>query len=361
MRYKILLSLFFLLVNLITFSQKKPTDLYSFKIKKIKEGIYMAYRLEPLRKFVEGNVTIIINDKDVVLVDAGGSTTSAKNIIAEVRKLTKNPIRYVINTHTHADHTLGNAEYMRSFPGVEIISHSYTKKDIVENQPAYIESFSKNFDALRNEEHELIKQVTSEAKPGYQKVVAYLARYADQDIYVRRDEYAKLKATPATLICDEKMVLHRGTRIIEVMHLGAGDTPGDLVVYLPEDKIVCSGDMVVHPVPYGFSRWSLEWIESLKKLSALDFDQLVPGHGELQTGKMYVSDVLELLQSTHKQVRAGIEKGITKEALQNEIDVSFFTKKYLHEDPVALFRFTKWFLNPAIENAYKIYTSTEGK
>lgn len=355
MKHKIFFGLVLVLINCQAFSQERTSDLYSFKIKKINEGVYMAYRTEPLRKFVEGNVTIIINEKDVILVDGGGSSTSAKNIIAEVKKLTRNPIRYVINTHPHADHTLGNGEYIKSIPGVEIISHSYTQKNVRDNQPAYIESFSKNFEELRSEEHQLITEVSNEAKPGYDKIVAYLARYADKDIYVRRDEYAKLKATPATLLCDQKMVLQRGTRTIEILRIGSGDTPGDLVVYLPQDKVICSGDMVVHPFPYGFSRWSVEWMETLKKLSELDFDYLVPGHGELQNGKSYVADVLELLQSTHQQVKKGVEKGVSIETLQDEIDLSFFSKKYLQNDPVALYRFRRWFSNPAIENAYKVY------
>ena len=365
---KLFLSLFvtltaciFLSLEIPVIAQAQSPDLYSFKIKKIKDNIYLAYRPEPLRKFVEENVTIIINEKDVILVDGGGSSTSAKNIIAEVRKLTPNPIRYVINTHFHSDHTLGNEEYVRSIPGVEIISHSLTRRNLIGEESEYAESIVKDFDALRKSEQELIKEVTAEAKPGYEKVVAYLARYSEKDIFTRRDEYAKIKVVPATLICDQKMVLHRGSRTIEILSIGPGDTPGDLIVYLPEDKVVCSGDMVVHPVPYGFSKNPLAWMETLKKLSELEFDYLVPGHGELQGGKTYVSDVLGLLHSVHATVKTGIEKGTTKESLKKEIDLTAFTKKYLNNDPVAIFRFERWFSNPAIENAYKIYSPNSVK
>ncbi len=356
MKYKFILVAGLLLITSFNSFAQKKSDLYAFKIKKIKEGIYLAYRPEPLRKFVESNVTIIINEKDVILVDGGGSGTSAKNIIAEVKKLTKNPIRYVINTHTHMDHTLGNQEYVRSFPGVEIISHSFTRKETIEKTPVAVERYYKNFDELRNGELELIKEITQEAKPGYEKVLAYLARYADEDIFVRREEYKTIKVTPATLICDQKMIFNRGARTIEIMFIGHGDTAGDLVVYLPEDKLICSGDMVTHPVPYGFSKNPLAWIETLKKLSGFDFEYLIPGHGEVRS-KAYVSDLIEMLQSVHAQVKTGIEKGVTKEVLQKEIDLSFFVKKYLNaEDPVMIFRFQRWFSNPAIEEAYKIYS-----
>ncbi len=362
MNYKFLVTLLIVLTLVIkTSGQSKSSDLYDFKIKKIKDGIYLAYRPDPLRKFVESNVTIIINEKDVVLVDAGGSVTSAKNIIAEVKKLTKNQIRYVINTHPHKDHTLGNQEYIRAIPGVEIISHSFTKDDLLKEGAADLESFRKNFDEFRKSEQELIDEVKREAKPGYEKVVAYLSQYTDKDIFVRRDEYANIKVTPATLTCDQKMVLDRGARTIEIMFIGHGDTAGDLVVYMPEDKLICSGDMVTDPVPYGFSQKPLEWIETLKKLSDYEFDYLVPGHGEIRN-KEYVSDLIKMLQSVHNQVQTGIKKGITKEILQKEIDLAFFVKKYLNEDdPVVMFRFQKWFSNPAIQEAYKIYNLKNGK
>lgn len=356
MKYKYFLVGLLLLIETSTTAQEKTSDLYSFRVTRIKDNIYMAYRPEPLRKFVEGNVTIIINEKDVILVDGGGSSTSAKNIIAEVKKLTPNPIRYVINTHFHSDHTLGNEEYVRSIPGVEIISHSLTRKALIESESDYIQSITKNFAELRISEQELINEVTAEAKPGYEKVVAYLARYSEKDIFTRRDEYAKLKVAPATLICDQKIVLNRGSRTIEILSIGHGDTPGDLIVYLPQDRVVCSGDMVVHPVPYGFSKNPLAWMETLKKLSELEFDYLVPGHGELQSGKTYVSDVLGLLNSVHVRVKTGIGKGTTMESLKKEIDLTTFTRKYLNDDPVAIFRFERWFSNPAIENAYKLYS-----
>jgi len=66
---------------------------------------------------------IIINEHDVVLVDAGGAPTMARNVIAEIKKLTSNPVRYIIYTHIHRDHRFGTQEYVKAFPGVEIISH----------------------------------------------------------------------------------------------------------------------------------------------------------------------------------------------------------------------------------------------
>lgn len=153
------------------------------------------------------------------------------------------------------------------------------------------------------------------------------------------------------------MTLIRGSRTIEIMHLGHGDTAGDLVVFLPEDKVACSGDILVHRFPYAFSSKPLEWIETLGKLKALDFDFIVPGHGEVQKGKEYISDVIDVLQSVHTQVKAGVQNGSTLEDIRRTVDVSAFRNKYVGDNLPALYQFGEWFLRPAVDQAYKTYVA----
>jgi glyoxylase-like metal-dependent hydrolase (beta-lactamase superfamily II) len=69
-----------------------------------------------------------------------------------------------------------------------------------------------------------------------------------------------------TLTLADRLVLHRGDRTIDIRHLGRGDTPEDLIVFLPQDRVVVTGDMVVAPVPYGFSSQPREWAAALEKL-----------------------------------------------------------------------------------------------
>jgi glyoxylase-like metal-dependent hydrolase (beta-lactamase superfamily II) len=114
-------------------------DLYALEVHRVADGIYVATRPEPLRLYVEGNATIIINERDVVVVDAGGAPLAARNVIAEIRKLTANPVRYVINTHIHRDHRFGLQEYVAAFPGVEIIAHPEIHDIIAATSPKYLD------------------------------------------------------------------------------------------------------------------------------------------------------------------------------------------------------------------------------
>ena len=223
---------------IVLYGQGKPSDLYAVRLRKIKENVYVAYRPDPLRYFVEGNVTIIINELDVVVVDGGGAPLTARNIIAEIRKLTSKPVRYLINTHDHVDHTLGNQEYVKAFPGVDIITTPTTRESLDTVGRKYVADTIKDFDSRKERAEALFKRLPDEAKPGHDKVIAYWERYANEDIYARTEQYRQATITLPTITIEQKLTLYRGPRVIELLFLGHGDTPGDLVVYLPQDKIV---------------------------------------------------------------------------------------------------------------------------
>jgi cyclase len=351
MKLKFLALLILFTVVSLSFAQ---SDLYAIKIKKVKDNVYFAYRPEPLRNFVEGNVTIIINDDDVVVVDAGGAPAAARNVIAEIKKLTPKPVRYVINTHIHKDHRFGNQEYVKQFPGVEIIAHPGVREVIARTSDQYMTSLLKRIEEPQRQVEDEIQRLRKEDKPGNQKVIAHLARFINQDIHAIRREYRTVINTPPTLTVDRKLILHRGRRTIEILFLGHGDTEHDLVVYLPDDKVICSGDMVVHPFPYGFSEQPLEWSKTLGKLAEFDFEYLIPGHGEVQHGKAYLRAIESLLQSVQAQVKDGIAVGADLETVRKKVNLSTFEKEFAGGDPVYRYFFKDYFSDPNIERTFKV-------
>ena len=330
-----------------------PSDLYDVRIRKVKDGIYLASRPDPLRTFVEGNVTIIINDEDVVVVDAGGAPVAARNIIAEIRKLTPKPVRYVINTHFHYDHTLGNQEWLKAWPGLEIIAHTATRDAIAGGSNNSAIEFARGDLEPRIAGGEAtMARIREENAPGADRVIAQLQQYFYQDIFVRQEAYREATITPPTKTFDKSLLLTHGSRRIHILHLGHGDTPGDAVVFLPDDKIVCTGDMVVHPIPYGYSTEPLQWIATLKRLAGLDFDTLIPGHGDPQ-GKTYLRSLTSTLETIQAGMRAAVAKGLDLDAVRLTIDVSAFTKEHVGDDPVRRYYFRRYFFDPATQQAFE--------
>ncbi len=357
---RLAIVLFLLAWPAVLRGQSKSSDLFTVKIKKVTENVYVAYRPEPLRYFVEGNATIIINEQDVVVVDAGGAPLAARNTIVEIKKLTSKPVRYLVNTHDHVDHTLGNQEYVKAFPGLEIISHPQTRHSLDRDGRAYVAETIRNFETRKERSEELLKRLRAEAHPGNDQVIAYWERYANEDIYPRTEEYRQAVITLPTVTFEEKLTLHRGARTIELLFLGHGDTGGDVVVYLPQEKVVCTGDMVTEPIPYGFSVKPLEWLATLGKLSELDFDYLVPGHGEVQPGKAYLQRVMSLLQTVQTQVRAAVAQGLDLEATCRKVDLAKFMEDFAQGDPVRRYRFQGWFINPNVGETFKAIKEQSG-
>jgi glyoxylase-like metal-dependent hydrolase (beta-lactamase superfamily II) len=109
---------------------------------------------------------------------------------------------------------------------------------------------------------------------------------------------------PPTLTFVDRLVLQRGDRTIEVRWLGRGNTCGDTVVVLPKERIAASGDLVVHPVPFGILSYYDEWRDTLSKLDVLPVDALFPGHGPLMRDRAFDAFfVRPAVERTWRQLR----------------------------------------------------------
>lgn len=107
------------------------------------------------------------------------------------------------------------------------------------------------------------------------------------------------------------------------------------------------------PIPYGFSVRPLEWLVTLGRLSELDFEYLIPGHGEVQQGKAYLQKVMRLLQSVQEQVRASVAAGLDLESTRKKVDLSKFIGEFTRHDAVLLYRFQGWFIDPNVGETFK--------
>ena len=348
----------FLLIINASSIYAQHSDPFTYEIKKVMDNIYLAYRPEPLRFAVEGNVTIIINDEDVVVIESTGTPKGGKQIVNEIKKLTNKPVRYLINTHGHGDHTLGNQEFVKAFPGIEIVAAQPTRDYFLNGQINYVlqyaaeEDFQKKLDYVAG----VIKEVEEEKAPGYKVVLENLKQYLEHDIYIRKEEYAKVEFKPPTLVFEKEMVLYRGDREIHLLYIGAGDTPGDVWVYLPKEKLLMTGDAVVNPIPYGYSRNPFEWMETLKKAVEIDFEIMIPGHGEIQYDKKYLELLIELLSVTNNQIKKCVESGMTLEETKASVTVEELEMRFANNDPILKFFFNGYFLEPHVERTYEKLT-----
>ncbi|HSK73466.1 MAG TPA: MBL fold metallo-hydrolase, partial [Pyrinomonadaceae bacterium] len=110
-------------------------------VTKITEGVYVIRHKDAPDTFPQSNTTVIIGEREVLVVDSCYLPSSAKEDIAQIRQWTNKPVRYLVNTHWHYDHTMGNGVYWEPFPFLTIIAHTETAKQSVNYNPGWFERF----------------------------------------------------------------------------------------------------------------------------------------------------------------------------------------------------------------------------
>src|SRR5688500_18400214 len=105
------------------------------RFEKVAEGVYMIRHKDSPETFPQCNTTVIIGEREVLVVDSCYLPSSAREDIAQIKQWTNKPVRYLVNTHWHFDHTMGNATYWEAFPGISIVAHTETAKQIAGYNP----------------------------------------------------------------------------------------------------------------------------------------------------------------------------------------------------------------------------------
>ncbi len=326
---------------------------FAYATVRLADGVYAFVPPDPASGIVSGNSTIIIGDDGVLVVDTGRFPTLARKMIADVRRLTDKPVRYIVTTHWHPDHNLGNAEYARAFPGVTILAHAETRRLVLKNLP-------KQVDIQRHSQDTLDQLVAARARGKHKNGSPFTddeRAYLDSTIpplQATLVDAKELELTPPNATFDGAGVsVFLGKREVRVMHLGRGNTAGDTVVYVPDAKVLATGDLVVSPSPYPEWCYPGEWIETLRKLTEIDAAVIVPGHGAVEHDFAYVKTEMEALTSLRTQVQAAVKAGLTLEQTAAKIDLDAIRRRMAGDDPIKNRNFREEFVATALERAYQ--------
>jgi cyclase len=223
---------------------------------KIKDDLFVIHN-----DFVPGNTTVLVTNEGVVLVD-DKFEIDHENIMAQLKKITNQPVKYVINTHYHGDHSGGNPKLQAL--GAQVITSQQARDKMVE-----------------------IKQ------PGM-----------------------------ANVTLDNSLRLFLGGKRIEVYRFGRAHTDGDIVVLFPDHRVLSAGDMFTFGdatpqlIDYAGGGSARDWTGTLDGALRLEFDQVVPGHGLVTTKqemRKFRDSTMTLRTKVHdmivgKKTKADIEK-----------------------------------------------------
>ena len=241
------------------------------------------------------NTGVIIGQDAVMIIDATATPVMAQDVIRYVRQITDKPIRYVTLTHYHAVRVLGASGYKKE--GLQdIIASQQTRDLIVERGQQDMDSEIGRFPRLFN---------AVESVPGL---------------------------TWPTVVFDREMTLWMGDLEVKIMHLGRGHTKGDTVVWLPQQKILFSGDLVeADAACYTGDAYLADWPATLDALAALKPEKMIPGRGpallnptRVQHGLAYTRDfVSTLYRSAQEAVVQGMDLAACMAHTRKNMDPKF--------------------------------------
>jgi len=324
-----------------------------FEVSKIADGVYGVIFSEPRMDPVESNSLVVVGDDGVLVLDANRTPAGARSVIAEIRKLTDKPVRYVVNSHWHDDHVFGNQSYKEAFPGVEFVAHRNTREDMEKLAFPHIQGGVNRFTKAAADAE---SQLGTGLKPDGSKLSDKEREQLGVELKVYKDVLPELKTIRLvlpTVTFDQTLTLYVGGREIQVLYFGRGNTRGDVAVYLPRERVLATGDLLVHPVPFAYGSFLGEWIQTLKRLRELDAAVIVPGHGPLMRDREYLDTVVALLESVTSQVRDAVGRGLTLEETRKAVNLESFRKRLAGDDPVRLDTFDDSIMRVGIERAYK--------
>jgi glyoxylase-like metal-dependent hydrolase (beta-lactamase superfamily II) len=291
-----------------------PGSLPAHKFEKVAEGVYYATATGSV--IIGSNAAVIVNDDDVMLVDPGISAAAATTFLADVKTLTNKPVKYVVDTHYHYDHAFGNQVFG---PDVTIIGHDTTRRRLNGQGSLKERTYLMNSTASIANRFTLLKRQISEAKDAQERAV-YERQLAIHQQYA--DEQPKLKVTPPNATLSRDMTLHRGSREIQIRFLGRAHTDGDIVVFLPRERIVATGDMITSSLSYTGDAFVEEWPATLEAVMALDFDTVLPGHGSVFKGKDHIRNLQAYWRDFYQQATALRKQGVPPEEAAKRMDLT---------------------------------------
>jgi cyclase len=295
------------------------------RLERVADSVYVIIHDDATDQWPHGNTGVVVTTDGVVVVDATYLPSRARADIALIRSVTDRPVRYLVYTHWHFDHNNGAVAYRDTFPAVTIVSERWTRDWIALNGTWWARMSTAPASARRAALAALEQEVAAGKDSTGHALTAGERRERTRAVAQRQSELAELaslQVVPPNLIFDDALTLWLGGRQIELRDRGRANSPHDVTIYLPQDSVLFTGDIVVQsPIPYVGASWPVTWIEVLRQLEAVPMRAVVPGHGPVMRDWTYVRQVRRLLEAATSRTAAMALEGRTLEQIQDSLSL----------------------------------------
>ena len=257
------------------------------------EWVKVTDRVYYFERVATSNSGAILMDDYVIIVDAGQEPQSGQDAVEKLGQITDKPVKYLVLTHYHDDHLMSIPWFKEQ--GVVVIAHQETVRIINEMGDKLIDQRIKLFGQRRPELKEILK-----------------------DAIIDQPD----------VVFQEKFIFGSGEDRVELLYFGPARTPGDLFVWLPQERVLFTGDAIngtsVQPIHYDYPKIS-QWVSTIGKALELGVETYLPGHR-----KPFESDTVREIIAYYTDLRKGVTAYIDKGVPLAEIQKDFELDQYRH-------------------------------
>lgn len=254
-----------------TTAQAEPR--FSMQPEQVASGIYAVIpptreRPNPQNRGWNSNSAFIVTGDGVLVVDTGSSTEIGEALKTAIAGVTDQPVRWILNTHAHGDHWLGNAAFENN------VEKIYATRPVIDQIRSQGKNWVVNFKRL------------TDGATGNSRIV------------------------PPDTVINSRQILQPGNKKIVLFPSGDSHSPGDLLLWLPDDRVLISGDVIYSDRMPSTNNSNLpQWIKLLPELEQLQPEVVIPGHGSV-TDVRGIEHLHELLTALWQSVEKGYHAGL---------------------------------------------------
>jgi glyoxylase-like metal-dependent hydrolase (beta-lactamase superfamily II) len=261
----------------ISHSQQRPvralaTPDANAELTRLAEGIYV--QVVNADGDAVSNSGVVVLESGVLVYDTHFTPEAGAALSERIKAVTPLPVRYIVNSHYHPDHTHGN----QSFPGARmIVGSDRTRREMLERD---IPKLNQAQTIAQSQVEQLSKELGQGLDPKRQEAVRM--QLNQRQAYMRR--MSLLKILPPAMTFEDGLSIADNGREAQLLFLGAGHTDGDVVLFMPQDRVAFLGDLFFHDgIPNVEDANLGEWVKTLRETLKLDARTFVPGHGSVGT------------------------------------------------------------------------------
>jgi glyoxylase-like metal-dependent hydrolase (beta-lactamase superfamily II) len=289
-------------------------DAKLFDLEKAADGVYFAKALP--QAMINCNGAVFVRSKDVVVVDAHSKPSAAASLVAQIRReITDKPVRYVVNTHFHWDHTQGDHAYRQPGEKVDLIATNATKKLMSDLSVTRMKESLQQIPPQIEKMRKRAESATSAAEKDFcaeqiRQLEAYQAEMNDFTLEL------------PTITFDDSYVLRDPAFDLHLDFHGHAHTAGDVFVFCPQRRAIATGDASHGWVPNLGDGYPHDWPATIDKvMKAADFKYVLGGHGPMQPDRVVMTNQRNYIEELTGKVEEGKRDGLTVEDMQKRITV----------------------------------------